>query len=82
MCSFYFIYVYSILLHIFFYFEKMIIIQYTPTKKFFQIKNPLLDLEGKICIIEVYILKYYIIENNLQSIKYYGALRRYNRSMP
>ena len=81
MCSFYFIFVYSILLHFFFNFENMIIIQYTTTKKLFQIKTQLLDLEGKICI-EVYLLKYYIIENKLQSIKYHGALHRYNWCMP
>ena len=41
----------------------------------------------KICIIEVYLLKYYFESNNrqtilIQSIKYYSILRRYNWSMP
>ena len=46
----------------------------------------------KISIIEVYLLKYYLkattsyindaIIDNLQSIKYYGTLLRYNWSIP
>ena len=41
----------------------------------------------KICIIEVYLLKYYFESNNrqtilIQSIKYYSILRRYNWSKP
>ena len=56
------------------------------------LNTPLLVIHhSKICIIEVYLLKYYFeatsyindaIIDNLQSMKYYGILRRYNWFMP
>ena len=56
-----------------------------------RIINSKMYILAKICIIEVYLLKYYLKANsyidilqttNLQSVKYYGTLCRYNWSMP
>ena len=54
--------------------------------------NIYMHLICKICLIVVYLFKYYfeshltykhiLVTNNLQSIEYYGTLRRYNWSMP